>query len=379
MKFYCRSIALILSVVFTSGTLSPAWAQSSQDSVGQSAVPLVESSRVGGSSFGILEREGQKNNNSSQNALGIPPGAIGSGRVGMGSTLMYQVHILGEVQQPGTYRVMASSRLSEALQQAGGMLDRGSSRHIELRREGGGRVVDLMDFKVRGNLDANPYLLDNDVIFVPLKERVVQIVGTVKRPGNYEILKNENSLAQVVKLAGGFTPGIQTDAPIRILRFEKGVKQIIKIPNTESDLKQTMIRHADVIIAPHFITEKKEFDYNLTQLPGDNQLFYPSYEERVFVIGAVARAGPYPYSPYYNVRQYLTIAGGTTKLAKIRKIRILTSQGKSEKATAKVEINPGDTIVVPEKYMAPESAVTLVLSLVAGVLGVTNSILFLTR
>lgn len=236
--------------------------------------------------------------------------------------------------------------------------------------------MDLISFKFFGNLDANPYLLDNDVIFVPLRERVVQIVGTVRRPGTYE-LKNEKTIQDLVNLAGGFTSGVANPAPLKVIRFDHGEKEVIDVENTEAPRRAFTLQNADVIFVPHVFTEKTKFDYNIPVLPGDNQLFYPSFEERVFVIGAVAKPGPYPFSPYYDVKQYLTIAGGTTKLAKVRKIKILGSGGKKIRAVYSSPVSPGDSIVVPEKYMAPENMLTLFLTSASVVLGITTSILTL--
>ena len=258
-------------------------------------------------------------------------------------------------------------------------MERGSERKIELRRqEGGGRRVDLLSFKTFGNLDANPYLLDNDVIFIPLKGKVVQIEGTVKRPGTYE-LRSEKTLADLIKLVGGFTPGLGIPTTIKVVRFSHGEKEIVDVENREEVRRQFSLDNADVVVVPHFLTENKTFDYNLAKLPGDNPIFFPSYEERVFVLGAVAQPGPYPFSPYYDVRQYLTLAGGTTKLAKTKKIKVLTTDGKTLKAKVDTGINPGDTIVVPERYMAPESFATLVIGIASSVVGITSAIIVLTR
>lgn len=362
------TISFLLITLLILGPVPTALGQS----LGQgtsSAQTSANSGRVGGTSFGSEQR--------GASPLPLPGGQIFQEPTYSGLT--YQVHILGEVNNPGTYRVTASTRLSEALEKAGGMLERGSERRIELRRrEGGGRRVDLLSFKLLGNLDANPYLLDNDVIFVPLKGKVVQIEGTVKRPGVYEVTR-ERTLEDVIKLAGGFTPGVGNPTPIKVVRFNHGSKELIDVENTREARDQFQLENADVIVAPHFLTEEKTFDYNLARLPGDNQLFYPSYEERVFVLGAVAVPGPYPFSPYYDVRQYLTLAGGTTKLSKSKKIKILRTDGKTVKADAKTEINPGDTIIVPEKYMAPESFATLIIGITASVVGITSAIVSLSR
>ncbi|MBI2082705.1 MAG: SLBB domain-containing protein [Deltaproteobacteria bacterium] len=328
-------------------------------------------SRIEGSSFGSKEDKGSSS---------LP--GFGGYPVFQESTyggLTYQVHVLGEVSKPGTYRVPASTRLAEVLQKAESITERGSQRRIQIRRkEGGTREVDFLSFTMFGNLDANPYLLDNDVVFIPLRQKVVQIAGPVKRPGSYEI-KNEKTLKDLVDLGGGFTPGVGNPAMVKIIRFNHGVKEVLEVENVPENREKFEIENADVVVIPHILTEDKKFDYNLANLPGDNALFYPSYEERIFVLGAVGVPGPYPYSPYYGTRQYLTLAGGLTKLAKRRKIVVLTTDGRRIKAKDDTSINPGDSIIVPEKYMAPESLLSLVLGISTSALGITTTVLTLTR
>lgn len=293
--------------------------------------------------------------------------------------LTYQVHILGEINAPGTYRMPASTRLSEAISRAGGILSRGSMRFIEIRRQhGGGRKVDLLDFKLFGNLDANPYLLDNDILFIPLIGKVVQVAGAVNRPAVYE-LKNEKTLEDVIQLAGGLAPGAGNPVPLKVVRYTHGKREVIDVADNKESRSSFIMEGSDVVVVPHFLTQDKDFDYNIGGLPGDPPIFYPSYEERVFVIGAVDQPGPQPYSPYYDVRHYLTLAGGMTKMAKHRKLRIISSLGKEQKATRTTSLNPGDTIVVPEKYMGPENYTSLVLSITTSILGITTTVLTLTR
>jgi protein involved in polysaccharide export with SLBB domain len=291
----------------------------------------------------------------------------------------YQVHILGEILNPGTYRVPASTRLSEAIELAGGILERGGTRTVQLRRKGKKtRSVDLIAFKILGDLDSNPYLLDNDVVFIPLKDNVVQIAGAIKRPDTYELTR-KTSLLEITKLAGGFSPGVALSAPAKIIRFENENREIIDIPLDSESMKHFRLRSADVVVIPHILTKDKTFDYNIPGLPGDTGLFYPSFEERVFVIGAVDRPGAFPYSPYYSVREYLTLAGGLTKLAKEKEIKVLASTGETKMVDKQTAINPGDTIVVPERYLRPENWLTLVLGISSTALGITTAILTLTR
>ncbi len=295
------------------------------------------------------------------------------------SVLSYQVHILGEVTNPGTFRISASTRLYEALRNAGGVSAQGSERRIELRRKGsGGRRVDLFWFRKLGKLDDNPYLLDNDVIFVPLRDKVAQIEGAVKNPGVYELL-NEKTLADLISLAGGFTPGVAKSNPIKIIRISSGEKQMLDMENTDTERLAFNIQKGDVVVVPHSLTVNKKFDYTVLSYPGDNGLFYPTTEERVFVLGAVRSPGPISFNPNYNIRQYLTLSGGTTKLAKTRSVKVISADGRAVRASQNLGINPGDSIVVPERYLAPESILSLVLGLTTSVLGITTTVLTLTR
>ncbi len=297
------------------------------------------------------------------------------------SGLMYQVHILGEVKNPGTYRITASDRLSEVLKKAGGVDEQGSERNIEVRRQGEGtRKVDILAFQTFGNLNDNPYLLDNDVVFVPLRGPTINVVGAVMRPREYE-LKNEKTLADVLKLAGGNSVGAAKDMPISVVRFVDGKKDVIEIKQDHADMASFAIQNGDVVFVPHMITELNKFDFDLPKLPGDN-IFYPSFEDRVFVLGGVQTPGAYTFNPYYSLPQYLSLAGGTTKMA-TNKMNILSPDGTLTKITKKnkdsIVINPGDTVVVGERRIPPEGWLGLVMGIASFGLSTTATVLALQR
>jgi len=382
--FWRRGLSLLIFSVFLFQQIAPVAAQSvgaglsQQPSAADIANNQNDLKRSTGKSFGSDSKD-RLNDDLQRDASGSFGSRIPSAGQQPIFGITYQVHVSGEVQRPGTYRIPASTRLSEVMQMAGGILDRGSERRLELRRrDGTRRRVDLTSFKTTGNLDANPYLLDDDVIFVPLKGKVVQIEGSVKRPGYYELI-GERAIEDLVRLAGGFTPGAEGAGNLKVIRYEGTAKQLLDVENDAASRKGFQLENADVVVVPHIFTDNKKFDYNLGRLPGEKGIFYPSYEERVFVLGAVALPGPYAFNPYYDVRQYLTIAGGTTKLAKSKKIKIITADGKTMKASNVTNINPGDTIVVPEKYMAPESFATLVVGITASIVGITSAVVTLAR
>ena len=268
-------------------------------------------------------------------------------------TFIYQVHVLGEVNRPGTYRVSPSMRVTDALRLAGEIRGNGSQRFVEFKKSGKkkGKNLDLFAYKTLGEISQNPYLRNNDTIFVPLKKSAVEIEGPIRRPGIYE-LRNERTLYDLVNLTGGFTVGAIKSESIKIVRYSGNEeKEIIEIPILDSDMRGFFLKDGDVVIVPHKFLTKHEFDYNLRQLPNDN-IFYPAFEDKVFVIGGVKAPGAFQFNQYYTLRQYLTLAGGTTIMAKRGKINVVTVNGKTYKAkNAEYDrtVNPGDTIVVPEK------------------------------
>ncbi|MFO1518602.1 MAG: SLBB domain-containing protein [bacterium] len=310
-------------------------------------------------------------------------GGLGTSSSGLGAAgLIYQVNIVGEVKRPGTYRIPPSTRLSEALQMAGGIRNNGSERNIELRQPGGGpgKKMDLTAFKLFGRLEDNPYLVDNQVIFVPIKQRVVEIEGAVNRPGIYE-LKGERTLADLVRLGGGVTQGVSRKDPIRVIRYGSDEKKnIIEIQNAPEELRKTEILNGDVAVVPHMFTTQNTFDYNLKKLPNDN-LFYPSYEDRVFVIGAVEVPGAYNFNQYYKLSNYLALAGGMTRMAK-GYVKVVEPSGQERKLKPDDRgflINPGDTLYIPEKALSRETWISLITTLASLGLSAATSVVVLSR
>lgn len=80
----------------------------------------------------------------------------------------FKVGVLGAVRQPGNYHATLDTRVSDLLVEAGGVLPGGSLRRIQVKQ--GGKIrerVDLNAYLKRGVEEANPFLRDGDVVFVP--------------------------------------------------------------------------------------------------------------------------------------------------------------------------------------------------------------------
>ena len=162
----------------------------------------------------------------------------------LGQTRTITVSVMGEVKVPGTYTMSAFATVYNALYMAGGPNDIGTLRNVKVYRQG--RLltnVDVYDFLLNGKLSGDVRLQDNDVITVNPYEALVNITGKVKRPMFYE-MKNTESVATLIRYAGGFTGDAYTKA-VRINR--KAGPQYSVFSIGEFDLSQFMLMDEDSV------------------------------------------------------------------------------------------------------------------------------------
>jgi protein involved in polysaccharide export with SLBB domain len=118
----------------------------------------------------------------------------------------FQVHLLGRVENPGTRTVSAASRPSDLFQVGSDLEPEASHRNLQLRRRGRTLTVDLVRYRYAGHLEANPFLEDGDVLYVPAKLDSVSVFGWVTRPGFIEYREGD-TVDDLLALAGGFESG----------------------------------------------------------------------------------------------------------------------------------------------------------------------------
>jgi protein involved in polysaccharide export with SLBB domain len=117
-----------------------------------------------------------------------------------------RVYVVGDVAQPGAYDISSLSTPLNALFAAGGVTGRGSLRGLKHYR--GKQLVeevDAYDLLLHGVRSDLHRLENGDTLLVPSLGPQVTVDGMVRRPAIYE-LRDENSLADVLELAGGILP-----------------------------------------------------------------------------------------------------------------------------------------------------------------------------
>ena len=198
-----------------------------------------------------------------------------------------QVHVMGEVENPGTYTMSSFATIFNALYQGGGVNEVGTLREVKVYR--GEKMVatyDVYDFILNGHSNMGVRLEDNDVVTVDAYKNLVSVTGCVKRPMYYEMLETE-SVAQLLKYAGGYQ-GNAYKEDVRLIRNGKREREIYTLNVDEQ--QSFVLADGDSISVDSIM---------------------PSFANMVEVKGAVYRPGQFQMNGRVKtVKQLIECAGG---------------------------------------------------------------------
>lgn len=213
----------------------------------------------------------------------------------LGKLRSIRVYVTGFTQKPGAYTVSSLSTIVNALGQSGGPSGAGSLRSIELRRAG--KVVtqfDLYDLLLRGDKSTDRVLQAEDVLHIGPVGQQVALIGSVNRPGIFE-LKAGESLNDLLQMAAGFS-AVADRSRIAIESLDS--RNDIRIAELKLPLQSaTPLKNGDVVRA---------FNATDSTLPQHRQ------NKRVRVEGEVQRPGEYILPPNSGLMDAVKAAGGLT-------------------------------------------------------------------
>jgi protein involved in polysaccharide export with SLBB domain len=179
--------------------------------------------------------------------------AVNKSRIGAKSVVTLaelhtiQILMVGEVARPGSYTVSGLSSLLNTLITTGGIKRSGTLRDIQVKRAG--EIIarlDLYGLLLEGQSEDNIYLRHGDVVFVPSISKTIGVAGEVLRPAIYE-LKDEQTLAQIVQLAGNYLPKADPSKSLLERYSEKGFKTLINVDLNSVSGKSTRIQNGDIL------------------------------------------------------------------------------------------------------------------------------------
>jgi polysaccharide export outer membrane protein len=195
-----------------------------------------------------------------------------------------------------------------------------------------------------GGFFVNPQLT---VAVEQYKSQKIYIVGEVRQPGAYPLSGNM-SLVEAIAKAGSTLPTASGEAVI----VHGGDNVTGPVIPSDGDGGGSGSTPKDVVHVNLRQLENGQFSQNAQLRDGDT-VFIPRAQS-VYVFGQVKNPGAYALQQRNTtVLQALALAGGisdrgTTKRIKI--IRIVNGEKKEIKVSLGDLVQPGDTIVVPERF-----------------------------
>ncbi len=224
------------------------------------------------------------------------------------------VTVIGNVPNPGLYRMTAVDRANAAIDEASKgartILEGVSKRNITLTHKDGSKTqVDITKFLATKENKWNPYLREGDVIAVPrtnMQKNVFAIYGEVNVPGRFEYVDGD-SVLDALRLAQGFT--------------RLAIKDSVEFSRLSTDGTVMTTRIIDL----GAIAEQME--PNVPLVPGDRLVVKSRPEMRedyaVAVTGEVFYPGVYPITKNRTrLSEIIRQAGGFTNFAELKSAQL---------------------------------------------------------
>lgn len=288
-------------------------------------------------------------------------------------------YVSGAVERSGYYPIAGSVTLSQLLSAAGDLTENADITRIEVIKQkvSGGKIVadeikrfdltksEASSLRLHGRYSVNVPAFINDV-----DTGLVTLAGEVQRPGEYLIARDE-TLHDLIARAGGLT-GVAY--PLGAVFTRKSLKDSQRESNMvlADQLEQSVLQVAssDVDGAGEQITAVLKYAGQLRSqdvtgrlsvnvalsdisgpvyLQGGDTLTIPKRPSHVSVIGSVQKDTVASYSADKRLSAYLAAAGGSSRMADLKRAYILLPNGESTSADEESIIPPGAVIVVPPK------------------------------
>jgi polysaccharide export outer membrane protein len=173
------------------------------------------------------------------------------------------------------------------------------------------------------------------------RSKRVFIVGEVRQPGTYTLMAN-TSLIEALSRAGSTTA--DAIGEVVVVRGNGGGE-------STGPVLPDQAQQAEVVRVDLKELEAGVLSKNVNVRDGDT-IFVPR-GEKIYVSGQVKSPGAYSIQKGTTLLQVLSLAGGVTDRGasgRTKVIRIVGGQKKEFKLKLDDVVEPGDTIVVPERY-----------------------------
>jgi protein involved in polysaccharide export with SLBB domain len=264
----------------------------------------------------------------------------------------------GAVNRPGRYELVGSCDLAELVELAGGLAPGATTAlPVQVVRRGPEETLTRLpvEFAAGGKLPALAMVREDSVWmpgFVELQRSVTITGALVGATANTETNASTEDGGSTRRL-----PFAQGDTVRSLLERVGGVGPL-------ADLKGSYILRMNQAIPVdlYALVMLRDFKADRAVELGDT-IVVPFKRPNVLIAGAVFKPGPYPYNPSFSVEQYLALAGGPNRFAQSTdNVYLVTPNGETKEFAPDLKVEPGASLVVPERNFSRSEVVAIILA-----------------
>jgi protein involved in polysaccharide export with SLBB domain len=274
------------------------------------------------------------------------------------------IEVGGFIKKPGTYNLPGNASVQSAIAEAGGLSAGAQMDRLQLRRGEQVTVFDYKKYLETGDPSLIPRIRSRDKLFVPSspvtgavhvefdgrtlaqagdgaeQRSAIKVFGEVNTPASYSY-KPGATVVDMLLRAGGVTRYASVEQ-IRLLSGTTPTVFNLQRYLDSGDARQLpSLQPGATIFVPKQLEEVRRS------------------KQTVYVMGEVAKPGAFETRDQASFIDILANAGGPTRFAETRQIRVLRGNGTVEafdlvaytegKLKRMPSVLPGDAIFVPEK------------------------------
>ncbi|GGC38978.1 capsule polysaccharide transporter [Parapedobacter defluvii] len=303
----------------------------------------------------------------------------------------YIVSISGQVRHPGQFPYVEQMTLGNLIQMSGGLAEAANIEVVDVARRIRKNVNvpdSVLSELVQLKFDSREEALQSDFVLEPFDvvsvqtstgyqvQRMVRIEGEVKFPGQYVLLKKDETISDLISRAGGVTEfaylqGASLQRNISDALVAQGHtaltgqsrRQLQEIEREQAELQnlalENTLQSKDSVDTKLFFSNyvgikldkilegEKKYDIPLED---EDVIIVPRQLRTVMVRGQVLNPNRIVYQKGKPLRYYIRQAGGFTAKAHKRKTFVQHANGSVEGSSGGYpEVLPGSEIIVPTK------------------------------
>lgn len=313
------------------------------------------------------------------------------------------VALTGNVKKPGIFEMKGATSVADILALAGGVDSSADQKQILIEKNISNQyqtVAELTADKATiANRLASIPVLPTDIlrVFSPaavpvqvqIQNEYVRVAGEVRQSGVFPIKKGETLRELIARLGGAtengyiFATQLKRESVRRAqqakldevaARFERELESIatqrlagttdkdnVATVTAEVERQRKLAQQLRAVRAEgRVVLELPDGDAQVKHLPdlvlqdGDS-IYIPRKPGTVDVLGSVFQQNSFIYKPRRSVNDYVALAGGPTAAADTSEMYVIRADGTAQSSDGwlvglgGVGLNPGDTIVIPEK------------------------------